>query len=494
MAAEIDPIDLGAAELARRIGTRELGAVAATRAFLDRIERLNPRVNALCTLNPAALDEAREVDRRLAAGAAPRPLEGVPFVVKDIVATAGLRTTFGSRLLADDVPAEDAVAVERLKAAGGVMLGKTNTPEFAHNINTTNFVFGTTRNPWNLGCSAGGSSGGTGAAVAARFAPIGIGTDLGGSIRIPSALNGLAGIRPVPGRVPYWPSDFAWDLLVQHVAGPMCASVEDCGLMLAVMAGPDDRDPASLPAQGLDFAAAARTPLPLAGRRIAYSPDLNGRLPVDPQVAKLAAEAADTFRRLGATVEEACFDLADLDEIVAGTRAFGMVGRYADRYDRHKDLMTPPMLNQVSASLGFDVRRIVGAERLRSRYWHRAREFLSRYDFLLTPAVGVTAWRLDRAPPSELGGRPLARFGDVFVSAYAFSVTGLPSMSVPAGFDGNGMPAGLQIVGPRLREDLVLSLAAAYAAARPELFRRPEVDETSPLPPDSFDLPGVRIA
>ena len=288
-------------------------------------------MNAICTPNENALAEAEACDRRLGAGERPRLLEGVPFVAKDILPTRGVRTTFGSLIFERHVPDEDALSVERLRAAGAILLGKTNTPAFAHDVNTTNRMFGTTRNPWNLRVTAGGSSGGTAAAVAAEMAPIGLGTDLGGSIRIPSAFCGTVGLRPVPGRVPVHPTEFGWDTLVQHVQGPMTRTVEDCGLVLAALAGPDDRDPSSLPAEPYDYAKAARDARRLDGRRIAYTPDLNGLVPVDPEVARLTAAAARSFEQLGALVEEACFDTAEVREIIVGTRGFGMVARYADR-------------------------------------------------------------------------------------------------------------------------------------------------------------------
>ena len=468
-----DIVRTSAAELAAAVADKRLSATEVTRAFLERIAQLNPAVNAVCTLNPRALDEAAACDRRLRAGGHPRPLEGVPFVVKDILQTAALRTTFGSMIYEHHVPDEDAVSVARLRAAGAILVGKTNTPEFAHDVNTTNKIFGTTRNPWNLGTTAGGSSGGTGAAVAADLAPIGLGTDLGGSIRIPSAFCGTVGLRPVPGRVPVYPSDFGWDTLVEHVHGPMTRTVEDCGLMLAALAGADDRDPSSLPAESRDYASAARYAGRLDGRRVAYTRDLNGLVLVDPEVARLTAEAARAFERLGATVDEACFDVADVREIIAGTRGFGMVARYADRLDVHRERMTPQLINQVTAALELDVRTITRAERLRTSYWHRVRAFLERYDYVLTPTIPVPAFRLDRPLPAEIGGVPVERFYDVFLTTYAFSITGLPVMSVPCGLTSQGLPVGLQIVGRRLREDLVLEAAAAYARACPEHFRRP---------------------
>jgi amidase len=472
-----DIVRKSAATLTADIATKRLSATEVMRAFLDRIAQINPAVNAVCTLSPRALEDAAECDRRLRAGERPRLLEGVPFVVKDILQTAGLRTTFGSMIYEHHVPDEDAVSVARLRTAGAILVGKTNTPEFAHDVNTTNKIFGTTRNPWNLQTTAGGSSGGTGAAVAADLAPIGLGTDLGGSIRIPSAFCGTVGLRPVPGRVPVYPSEFGWDTLVEHVHGPMTRTVEDCGLMLAVLAGPDDRDPTSLPAEPRDYVEAARYAGRLDGRRVAYTRDLNGLVLVDPEVARLTAEAARAFERLGATVDEACFDVADVREIIAGTRGFGMVARYADRLDVHRDRMTPQLINQVTDALTLDVRTITRAERLRTTYWHRVRAFLERYDYILTPSVPVPAFRLDQPLPSEIGGVPVERFYDVFLTTYAFSITGLPVMSVPCGLTSQGLPVGLQIVGRRLREDLVLEAAAAYARACPEHFRPPAFAE-----------------
>ncbi|AIB12652.1 hypothetical protein ABAZ39_11745 [Azospirillum argentinense] len=494
-----DILTMGAAELAQAVGSRQMSARTVAEAFLARTEAVNGVVNAVCTLNPAALAEAEACDARLASGAAPRLLEGVPFVVKDNVDTAGLRTTYGSRLRQDFVPAEDAVAVERLRRAGAVLLGKTNAPEFAHDVNTTNALFGTTRNPWRLDATSGGSSGGTGAAVAAGMAPIGIGTDLGGSIRVPAAFNGIVGVRPTPGRVPVYPSAFAWDTLVEHVQGPLARSVEDAGLMLAVMAGPDDRDPASLPDDGMDLAAAARRTDTVRGRRILYVEDFGGLVPTDPEVARLARAAALAFEDLGCVVESgdlaAGFDVGGLREIVMGTRAFGMVGRYADLLDHHRAEMTAPLVNQIEDALKRSVREVAAAERLRGDYWHRVRRVLERFDHIIAPSVGIAAFDLDRPLPTEIAGRPLERFYDVFLGTYAFSVTGLPVVAVPCGFTSAGLPVGVQIVGRRLRDDRALEAAAAFAQARPEHVRRPQVD-TAWRPPEHGETgtTGYKVA
>ena len=472
MSDEITEMSAGA--IASTIGAGQLSAREVAEAMLAQIEKYNPTLNAICTLSDRILEDADAVDRRLASGEPARPLEGVPFLVKDNILTRGLRTTFGSRLLEHDVPEEDSICVERLRAAGGVLLGKTNTPEFAHDLNTTNDLFGTTRNPWDVNCTSGGSSGGTAAGVAGRMAPVGLGTDLGGSIRIPSAFNGITGIRPSPGRVAFYPTEFGWDTLVAHVQGPMARTVADVGLMLDVLTGPDDRDPMSLPEQGLDFAGAARDVEALTGKRVAFSVDLKGLVPVDPQVEVLTRAAARQFADLGCAVTEDFFDTSTLPEIVRGTRGFGMIGRYADRYDRHKELMTPVLIKQIETALDLDVRTVTHSERRRTEYWQQVRGFLQSYDYIITPAVGPPAFRLDRPLPAMAGGSTV--FYDIFLTAYAFSVTGLPAMVVPCGFTGDGLPVGLQIVGPRLREDLVLAASAAYAAACPQHFRRPEID------------------
>lgn len=468
-----------AGELAADIAGKRISAKEVTEVFLRRVEELNPLVNAICTLNPDALEQAQACDRRLGSGAPARLLEGVPFVAKDNLHTRGLRTTFGSRILEHYVPHEDAIAVERMKAAGAVLLGKTNTPEFAHDINTTNYVFGTTRNPRDLNRSAGGSSGGTAAAVASDMAPIGLGTDLGGSIRIPAAFCGIVGLRPAPGRVPVYPTDYGWDTLVEHVHGPMAKTVADLGLMLAALAGPDDRDPSSIPLQGYDYIEAARGERSLQGRRVAYSPDMNGLISVDPQVARLVLAAVRGLEDLGCVVEEGCFDTSDIREIRAGTRAFGMVARYADYVEPHLKEMTPVLARQVNEALRADVRTVTRAERMRTAYWHRVRQFMEKYDYIVTPTIGAPAFRLDQLLPSMLGNTRVERFRDVFLFAYAFSVTGLPATSVPCGFTADRLPVGLQIVGHRMREDSVLEAAAAYAGASPEHFAWPYINMES---------------
>jgi len=457
--------DLSAVEISVALNAGTLTSRQMTEACLERITALNPAINAVVTPNPSALDEADRADLRRRNGQVIGALDGVPFLAKDNLETAGLRTTYGSRQCEDNVPDADAISVERMKRAGCVLLGKTNTPEFAHDNKTSNLVFGATRNPFDLSRTPGGSSGGTAAALAAGFAPIGLGTDLGGSIRIPAAMCALTGLRPSPGRVPVWPADFGWDTLVAHVHGPMARSAGDLGLMMAVLAGPDDRDPSSLPSTGVDYAA---LPAAIAGSRIAYCHDLGGVLPVEEETGAIQRAAVQRFTELGCQVEEASFDASDFLTIVRGTRGFGMVGRYARRVDAARDRLGPTLLAQVDDAFTLDLRTVTEAERARTAYYHRVRALLERFDYIVTPTLGAPAFAVDGTMPNEMNGKPTTRYADAYRFPYTFSITGLPVAAIPCGFTRAGLPVGLQIVARRHRDDLALTAAAAWMAAFPE--------------------------
>lgn len=468
---------LSAAEIATRVGRRAVSARDVMRQAMERLDAVNPVINAVCTVNPNAAAEADAIDRRLDSGAAPRPLEGVPFLVKDNIETAGVRTTYGSLTRADYVPTTDSISVARLKAAGAVLLGKANTPEFAHDVTTTNKLFGMTRNPWNPEYTSGGSSGGSGAAVAAGIAPLALGTDLGGSIRVPASFNGIVGMRPSAGRVPAYPAPLAWENFVYHVQGPLTRNVGDVCLAMAELCGPDDRDPGSLPPPAEDYRAMAATRR-LDGARILYVCDFGGEVPTEPEVAEVTRRAARRFTELGARVDEGDFDIGDLRTIVAGTRAFGMVARYSDLLAQHRERMQAQLINQVEASLAYTVADIAKAELGRTAYYHRVRELMTTYDFIVTPTAGITAYRLDRDLPTHIGGKKVERFYDSILGLYALSVTGFPVVAVPAGFTSEGLPIGMQIMARRLRDDRALAAAAAYEALCAERFRMPEVDTT----------------
>ena len=262
----------------------------------------------------------------------------------------------------------------------------------------------------------------------------------------------------------------------------MCRTVDDIGRMLAVIAGPDDRDPSTLPTPEHDYIHAASGEQSLEGRHIAFARDLGGRVPTDPEVMIAAEQTARRFEALGCVVEEACFDLCDLTEIIAGTRAFAMVARQADRLEAHRDVMTANLIRQVTGALDYDLRSVTRAERLRTRYWHRLRTFMQKFDYIITPTLGVPAFRLDQPMPAEVGGVVVERFADVLLSTYAFSITELPVIAVPCGWNRAGLPLSVQIVGHRHREDSVLQAASAYAGAHPEYFASPSVDVTQARP------------
>ncbi|HEV8613769.1 MAG TPA: amidase family protein, partial [Gemmatimonadales bacterium] len=303
---------LTAAEIARRVAARELSPVEVIEAALERVQQFNPRLNAIVTLNEHALEDARALERRLAAGESVGPLAGVPVGIKDVTQVAGLRTTFGSPLYRDYIPSEDALVVQRLRAAGAIILGKTNTPEFAAGGNTWNDVFGRTRNPWNPARSAGGSTGGGAAALATGMIGLAEGTDLGGSLRIPASFCGVVGLRPSPGLVPTYPTDFLWDTL--QVTGPMARTAEDVALMLQAIGGPSPYAPLRQPIAGRDFVAAVRDG-PRKHLRIAYCPDIAG-IGIEPGIEAVCRSAAVSLEECGARV-----DLIELD-LSAGRPAF----------------------------------------------------------------------------------------------------------------------------------------------------------------------------
>lgn len=466
--------------MATGVAAGRFSAAELTDAALTRVEEVNGAVNAICTLNPRVREAAAAVDARLKSGAVPRPLEGVPFVVKDNIETKGLRTTFGSLTRKDFVPEVDGVCVERLCDAGAVLLGKGNTPEFAHDVVTTNRIFGPTRNPWDLRRTAGGSSGGSAAAVSSGMVPLSIGTDLGGSIRVPSAFNGLVGLRTIPGGIPIHPTDFAWDTLTSHVHGPMARTVGDVCLAMTVLAGPDARDPRSLRTVKPDYAACLESGS-LKGKRLLCVRDFAGAVPTEPEVLARAEAAVARLEALGAEIVWEEIPLDDLLKIVVGTRAFGMVARFGSMIETNRDDLMAQLVNQVEGSLKMSLRDVTEAERLRTVYWNRMRPYLTEYDAIVSPATGIPAFRLDEALPTEVGGKTVERFYDTLLAAYAFTVVDAPAVVVPSGLTPEGLPTGLQIVGGRLSETAALDIAVAYERGHPELFSLPEIDLGVPL-------------
>jgi len=454
------------------VTAREISARELTEATFAQIERVNPALNAIVTLNERAQDEARAIDARLARSEDVGPLAGLPVGIKDVTQVGGVRTTFGSPIYSDHVPDEDALVVRRLRAAGAVIIGKTNCPEFAAGGNTFNDVFGRTRNPWNLARTSGGSSGGAAAALATGMGPLAQGSDLGGSLRGPAAFCAVIGFRTSPGLVPRHPSTLPWD--TYSVEGPMARTVADTALMLSVMAGPDDRAPLSYDVDQRAFVAAVRG-ASVRGWRVAWTTDLGGIQKVDTDVATVFEDAARAFRGLGARLEATSPDLSDVPEIVRLSRGFLMVARHADKVAQHRDRLQPGLVENTEAGLAMSARDIAQGELLRGKLWQTVQAFFETHDLLLTPTAAVPPFPVEQPHPMEIDGRPVGKAMQRSFLTYAFSVLGLPAISIPAGFTRDGLPVGLQIVGRRRQEAMVLRAAAAFEKARPWADRIPPV-------------------
>jgi amidase len=462
-----------ATELVRLYRARRVSPLEVMEAVLARIDALNPTLNAYVTLaRESALAGARTATAALKRRATLPPLHGVPVSIKDLTETKGIRTTKGSKIFEHTVPEEDALIVQRLKAAGAIVVGKTNTPEFGAGGNTFNAVFGATRNPWNPALTCGGSSGGAAVALATGMGPLAQGSDTGGSLRTPAAYCGVVGFRTSPGLVPYYPKAIAWDSI--GVTGPMARTVADTALMLSVVAGPDDRAPLSYEVDTREFVRAAR-PGSIRGWRVAWTPDLNGLIPVDDEVARVAEAATRVLRSLGARVESACPDFSEVNEIVLGTRGLNFVTNYAQHLERWREQMQKGLVWNIEQGLALTPTQIGRAEKLRTELWQRVRAFMETRDLLILPTVAMPPFPVEQRYPTEINGKALDNYTQWFFLTYGITVTALPVISVPCGFTKSGLPVGLQIVGRRRQEAAVLRAAAAFEAAAPWADRIPPV-------------------
>ncbi|HSF17550.1 MAG TPA: amidase [Vicinamibacteria bacterium] len=460
---------LSAHELARLVRAKEISAVELLEAHLEQVERVNPKVNAIVTLVPElARERARLLDEKAMRGESLGPLHGIPLAVKDLELTRGIRTTFGSRIYETFVPERSALFVERLEAAGAVILGKTNTPELGAGSQTFNSVFGRTRNPYDPTRTCGGSSGGAAVALACGMVPLADGSDLGGSLRNPAAFCNVVGLRPSPGRVPRHPVIDPWNSL--NVLGPMARRVEDVGLLLSVMAGPDPRDPISLAEGGEVLRESLEHDF--RGTRIAWSPDLDG-LPVAREIVEALEESLPVFSELGCEVERASPDLREAPEGFQALRAHGFALAHAHELEEHRALMKDTVIWNIEKGLALTTSDLVRAERGRAALFHRMREFMESYEFLLLPVTQVLPFPIEEEWVREIEGVTMETYIDWMKSCYFISLTSLPALSVPAGFSEAGLPVGLQIVGRHRRELDVLRLARAFEEATRFNERRP---------------------
>ncbi|MBC8023573.1 MAG: amidase, partial [Burkholderiales bacterium] len=447
---------MAARKLARLLRARKVSAVEVMKAFIARIEAVNPQVNAIVTFLPdEALKQAKNADARIRRGAA-EPLLGLPIAYKDMIATKGIRTTYGSPIYADNVPTEDHVIVERLKAAGVITLGKTNTPEFAAGSQTFNPVFGTTRNPWDLDKTSGGSSGGAAVAVACGMLPFADGSDLGGSLRNPGNFNNVVGLRPTPGRVPYYPAVDSWGTF--SVIGPIARSADDAAFLLSALAGPDPRSPISIAEPGRIFAGSLKRDF--KGVRVAWWSVRGSRLegeddiPVDKRVTAVLDPQRRVLESLGCIVEDAHPDLTGADEVFRVLRANSFAMRYTALLEKHRDKIKDTVIWNIEEGMKLDGPRVGRAIALRSDLYRRMREFMDRYEFLCMPVNQVPPFPASQPYVDSINGEKLATYLDWMKTCYYITVTSHPAVSVPAGFtdDVPPLPVGLQIVG-RYRDD-----------------------------------------
>jgi aspartyl-tRNA(Asn)/glutamyl-tRNA(Gln) amidotransferase subunit A len=460
---------LSAVDLRRHFIARELSPVEVTRATLRRIEDLNPALNAFVTItSDRALAEAHTAETQYRSGGLPPPLAGIPGSLKDLTATKGVRTTRGSLLTADWVPDFDAPLVTRLRDAGMVLLGKTNTPELGWKGDSGNRVSGATHNPWRHGATPGGSSGGAAAAVVAGLGPLSQGTDGAGSIRIPAGLSGAFGFKPTWGSVPQFPASVVETL--SH-AGPITRTVEDAVLMLAAMAGADARDRSSM---APDVVSLTDIEGDIAGLRVAWSPDL-GYAAVDPAVADVAAAAARRFEELGCIVEQTHPDVEDPWQIVHTMWSSAFAAYFKDSFAEVRDQLTPGLAEVIDQGLAFRGTDVAAAYIERNAYYEVWRSFLDSFDLVLTPTLPCTAFRAGDDHPGEIAGQQTSYLGWTAFT-YPMNVTGLPAASVPCG-SVDGLPVGLQIIGGFRQDRTVLRAARAFEQMAPWAQNLPPLGE-----------------
>jgi amidase len=445
---------------------REASARELITAHIERINQVDQAVNAIVTrCFDRALEQAAAADQAMAAGQPLGLLHGLPVAHKDLVETAGVRTTFGSLMFADNVPDRDALVVSRMSGAGAISLGKTNTPEFGAGSHTVNQVFGATRNPYDLSRSAGGSSGGAAAALAARMISLADGSDLGGSLRNPAAFCNVVGLRPSPGRVPVWPSSDVTD--VMSVTGPMARTVADVALLLAVISGPDPRVPLALDAPPPVITDPAEIPglltRDLTGLRVAWSADLG--LSIDPAIRGVLGPVRQQLVNLGCDVTDAAPDLTGADEVFRTWRAFRFAANFGPLLRDSAARLGPNVTWNTERGLELTLADLTRATVLRDQLAERVSQFFADFDVLACPATQVPPFDVNLDWVHEIDGVPQQTYLDWMASAYLISATGLPAMSVPAGFTAGGLPVGLQLVGPRRADWNLLSIGHAFEAA-----------------------------
>jgi amidase len=459
-----------ARDLAGAIRRRELSAREVVAWHLDRIAELNPQINAIVSLRPeAALEEADAADRRAGAGEVLGPLHGLPIAIKDLEDTAGIRTTYGSVAFAEHIPTADSLVVARLKAAGAIVIGKTNTPEFGVGSHTFNEVFGATRNPWARDRSAGGSSGGAGAALAAGLIPIADGSDHGGSIRNPASFNNVVGLRPTPGLVPDSGAGDIWD--TASVVGPMARTVGDLALMLTAICAPDPGSPLS---HGDPAVFAGELNGDVAGLRVAWCPDVGG-LPIEPEVMAVLDDARGRLQALGCDVRDVELDLSRADEAFEVLRGLAFARGFGPSLEALRGVAKDTLIWNVEQGLALDASAIAAAMVAKSEVFTTITHLMQSFDVLAAPAAQVAPFRVELEYPTEVAGVPMPHYLGWMRACSRITVSSHPVAAVPAGFTATGLPVGLQLVGRYRGDRRLLEHATAWEAATGFTGRHPPV-------------------
>jgi amidase len=461
-----DIVNMTGTALSHAIQAKQLSCVEVMAAYLSHIDRLNSRVNALVTLqdHEQLLQQARDRDAQLSRGQYLGPLHGIPHAVKDLQPVRGMRTTLGSPIFRDFVPATDSLMVERLRSAGAIFIGKTNTAEFGLGSHTYNPVYGITRNAYDQSRSAGGSSGGAAVALALRMVPFADGSDFGGSLRNPAGWNNVLGFRTSIGRVPRDTQE-AW-LPSMSVLGPMARNVADLALLLSVQAGYDARAPLSLEGEGVIYR--DHVERHCRGKRIAWGGDLSGAMPCEPGVLDVCKSATRTLEGLGCRVEEAHpdFDFDALWRALVSLRAWleggALLPCYQDPVKRAQ--LKPEAIFEVEAGLKLSAYEVTAASVIRSEWYQAMRRFFERYDFLILPTAQVFPFAADLHWPERIGANRMQTYHEWMKGTLLVTMSGCPSLAVPAGFSAQGLPMGVQIIAPNRRELDCLSLGIAYEA------------------------------
>ncbi|ASN03953.1 amidase [Virgibacillus necropolis] len=451
-------------DLAKKIKTRDLSPIEVMKYYINQIEKHNSQVNAFVTLNPNVMDESRQAEQDVMEGKSLGVLHGVPVGIKDLTPTKGIRTTFGTKVFADHVPDRDATIVERLKAAGAIIIGKTNTPDFGHKGTTDNLLFGATKNPWNLDKTAGGSSGGSAAAVAAGMVPFAEGSDGGGSVRIPASFCGVYGFKPSYGRIPMDNSlvnAFGTNNpFVNH--GPLTRTVRDAALFVDATQGLSTTDPFSVPR--FDRALVDQLEGSLAGVKIAYTKDF-GMYTVDKEVLQVIDQQVKRLQEVGAEVEEVSMDFGmTLHQFLGFFKntwyASASAGSAAMLRD-YPELLTPSYHTMIERGFDVSTSEYIGYQKKRTVVWRELQKHFETFDLVMSPSLSIPAFDYQLLGPEEIEGKKIEADSD-WMMTHIYNMTGLPAASIPAGFTKGGLPIGMQLAGNRFDDGLVLRVSHAY--------------------------------